>query len=681
MRNYLGDGNLVTLTTSAAIATGAGLLSGGFFGITCAPAGAGQSVECLRQGEFTVTKNSAEAWAVGDTIYWNNTTKVFTIASSGNTQVGFATEIAANPSSSGVLLLVPKPGGVVSAVTNPVTGGIDLSGAGKSDLLAAMGIPGGIVQGISQSASVVGGATPWTKWANANDFTGANWSRSTELTNTAKLVTAQSAANGPAMFRREGCSLYVDGALASASFGNIRNFNSQFAAGGLAEKTIGILVYWHRLNASSSVVLRVGASSSDYVTYAWRADANVLVEGWNLLLTHTSEPIGAAGASPGGQNDFQTAGSTSLGWQRGAGTTFDFATSAVAYSAIEVNAVQAASAIHNSHVWIEGLYYGGKDKPRLTIGFDISNTAGLSLAKSTMDKYGLVGYAATPTANGNPAAPAYLWNGTDVATLQSLYTAGWDIIQHSVTHNSMGNYSDDGMLTAEFDACRNSLIQIGCDRGADLFAAPNNSVSSRVVAAAQRAGVRWNRCTGPILQNIGLAGTINPLIQGNVPVSNQSDATRLQKLVDLMILYGASAHIYTHAIVSGASDSLNTNIDVFDAMCAYIRTKIDAGLLDVVTPSVFIKKQVPNPIKSIIDLPSRLPITPGVSPYSHINSGYVPYSLMVSGGTVSAIDYSKDGSTFDSTGQTAGQFVVNPGDRLRITYSVAPTVIQQRIAL
>jgi hypothetical protein len=47
---------------------------------------------------------------------------------------------------------------------------------------------------------------------------------------------------------------------------------------------------------------------------------------------------------------------------------------------------------------------------------------------------------------------------------------------------------------------------------------------------------------------------------------------------------------------------------------------------------------------------------------------------MVSGGTVSAIAYSQDNVTYYSQGQTAGIFVVNPGDYTKVTYSVAPTM-------
>lgn len=49
-------------------------------------------------------------------------------------------------------------------------------------------------------------------------------------------------------------------------------------------------------------------------------------------------------------------------------------------------------------------------------------------------------------------------------------------------------------------------------------------------------------------------------------------------------------------------------------------------------------------------------------------------SLIVSGGTVSLILFSRDGSTFYNVGATAGMFPVNAADRLEVSYSVDPVV-------
>jgi hypothetical protein len=65
-------------------------------------------------------------------------------------------------------------------------------------------------------------------------------------------------------------------------------------------------------------------------------------------------------------------------------------------------------------------------------------------------------------------------------------------------------------------------------------------------------------------------------------------------------------------------------------------------------------------------------VTVGASPYDY--NATRKGTVIVSGGTVSAISFSRDGVTFYSTGQTAGMFTLNATDRLRITYTVLPTV-------
>lgn len=65
------------------------------------------------------------------------------------------------------------------------------------------------------------------------------------------------------------------------------------------------------------------------------------------------------------------------------------------------------------------------------------------------------------------------------------------------------------------------------------------------------------------------------------------------------------------------------------------------------------------------------PVTLGASPYTYTapRGG----TLIVTGGTVAAIAFSRDGVTFYSM-LTAGSFPVGAADRVRITYTVAPTV-------
>lgn len=67
-----------------------------------------------------------------------------------------------------------------------------------------------------------------------------------------------------------------------------------------------------------------------------------------------------------------------------------------------------------------------------------------------------------------------------------------------------------------------------------------------------------------------------------------------------------------------------------------------------------------------------VPMTPGASPY--IYTAAVKGFMLVTGGTVSLVEFSRDGVTFYSYGATSGQFTLNAADRLRVTYTVVPTM-------
>jgi hypothetical protein len=71
-------------------------------------------------------------------------------------------------------------------------------------------------------------------------------------------------------------------------------------------------------------------------------------------------------------------------------------------------------------------------------------------------------------------------------------------------------------------------------------------------------------------------------------------------------------------------------------------------------------------------LPAAITVT--ASPYSYQNTSNGVQSVIVSGGTVSLIEYTRDNATFFTVGVIAGAFDLNPLDRLRVTYAVLPTM-------
>ena len=88
--------------------------------------------------------------------------------------------------------------------------------------------------------------------------------------------------------------------------------------------------------------------------------------------------------------------------------------------------------------------------------------------------------------------------------------------------------------------------------------------------------------------------------------------------------------------------------------------------LDVVSPPSLTRWSLPN---------ARIDVIVGSSPYSYSNTGPTEQQIIVVGGTVSEIDLLIGGNAAVNTGVTSGAFLLNRGDSIKVTYSVAPTMI------
>ena len=105
MKNFHSTGGVISVVAPADVDSGAGVLVGSIFGIAQGSAATGVEVNLVRIGVYTMPKVNAQAWAQGAKIYWDNGNSQMTTTASGNVLVGTATEAAANPSETGMVLL------------------------------------------------------------------------------------------------------------------------------------------------------------------------------------------------------------------------------------------------------------------------------------------------------------------------------------------------------------------------------------------------------------------------------------------------------------------------------------------------------------------------------------------------------------------------------------------------
>lgn len=91
MKNYVQDGNTVTMIAAAAILSGAGQLTGALFGVALGDYASGAEGEFRVTGVVTLPKAGTGAITAYARVYWDATNKLATGTASGNTLIGVAT--------------------------------------------------------------------------------------------------------------------------------------------------------------------------------------------------------------------------------------------------------------------------------------------------------------------------------------------------------------------------------------------------------------------------------------------------------------------------------------------------------------------------------------------------------------------------------------------------------------
>lgn len=107
MQNYIQPGKILTVTAPAGGCTsGKAYKVGGIIGVASTTVAEGETVELQVEGVFKLDKISAQAWSVGDSIYFNTSNGLVTnVTAAGVFLVGVATASATNPSSVGTVRL------------------------------------------------------------------------------------------------------------------------------------------------------------------------------------------------------------------------------------------------------------------------------------------------------------------------------------------------------------------------------------------------------------------------------------------------------------------------------------------------------------------------------------------------------------------------------------------------
>ncbi|MEW5422660.1 DUF2190 family protein [Amorphus sp. 3PC139-8] len=150
MKDYVKPGKVITITAPAGgVSSGDGVLIGSLFGVAAYGTAEGDPVEIMTEDVHMLDKTSAQAWSVGDLIYWDATAGKATKVAAGNSLIGAAVADAANPTDYGMVRLngtTADPSGAITqaaAVADLTEDGGAIGGTNDGDLPDVSGTASG----------------------------------------------------------------------------------------------------------------------------------------------------------------------------------------------------------------------------------------------------------------------------------------------------------------------------------------------------------------------------------------------------------------------------------------------------------------------------------------------------------------------------------------------------------
>jgi peptidoglycan/xylan/chitin deacetylase (PgdA/CDA1 family) len=236
------------------------------------------------------------------------------------------------------------------------------------------------------------------------------------------------------------------------------------------------------------------------------------------------------------------------------------------YVRLEVTANSAQT--QPASVSFDDLRYGVYATPAVIMSFDDGDATVYSTALPIMQQAGLKGTAYIISSQiGSSDHPETM----SLANLHALYDAGWDLGNHTVTHDNFATFTEQQMET-EFSGCANFLIENGMGRAAKHVAYPGGLYNGDVQAAMTATGMLTGR--GTSFRPTGLPLDDPYQIPGSTVAVNTLSLSQIEARIDQAVNDGAMIELYFHAFGDPAAhpDDPNywTSPAELNAICDYI---------------------------------------------------------------------------------------------------------------
>lgn len=262
-------------------------------------------------------------------------------------------------------------------------------------------------------------------------------------------------------------------------------------------------------------------------------------------------------------------------------------------------------------ITLDSLWTGFSSRAVVVPGCDQAAQSCVDIALPLFAQYGWKGYVCSPRGVlANPTTATYADMVADASyadmvsarttypVLGTLYDAGWDVINHSWTHRSLGYLTSAGEIQMEIERSRAWLVGSAMPRGGEFYASPASNSSRLSEAVVSGCGMALQRHGKKINNSLTPWGFDNPGYLGSHDIGNATTGQSLailQNVLDNCERYGDVYWPFWHVIrtlgdpgdASGiyAVDNLNIYASNWRAFMVHIRAREQAGGVVVLSPS------------------------------------------------------------------------------------------------
>lgn len=342
--------------------------------------------------------------------------------------------------------------------------------------------------------------------------------------------------------------------------------NAQLGGSGFTA-TEGKLGLWVYVDNSQNVGGGIGALSINlYNTTNWSANStrysfnsNQIRPGWNFLVLKQIKPISEMPAL-----EVHFLGLTAQKF--GDGSSGDIRSDAIRYITFDLENM------NGNVLYFDSLWTDFDQLPTITFGVDQASNDTRDVVLPMLKEKGWKGYFA-PTfrvwTTGSKIVNDFNTPPLGAHTRAALYSAGWDCVNHTVNHLSMGGLISPAEIRYEYEMARSWYLSDGLTRGLEFYASPQSSTSQLAEGVAKACGIVLQRHGANTHSNVHVTqfGVDNPSSIGSFGLDDPTirKFSEAKKIIDMAQEYRCSIHLFCHAVTelgdsgSGEDVSGSTN--------------------------------------------------------------------------------------------------------------------------